>query len=171
MAHSLPHHLKNLCHGQITTAHWHLSIYVHIVFMKFHEIIMRTATLCAVFLICLKPDTKRGKPHGIPSTWPLEDQELYITCHSHWRTLIPTLGKIYSQNAFPSQWHTRNIPALNNTAQWHWDIQGTAWQRDFYEILTISLRDLYEIGILQGKPAGHGSRDPFYSSLLCSTPL
>ena len=35
MAHSLPHDLKNLCHSQITTAHRHLSIYVHIVFMKF----------------------------------------------------------------------------------------------------------------------------------------
>ena len=70
-----------------------------------------------------------------------------------------------------SQWHTRNIPALNNTAQWHWDIQGTAWQPDFYKILARSLRDLCEIGILQGKAAGQSGRDPFYSSLLCSRPL
>ena len=41
----------------------------------------------------------------------------------------------------------------------------------FYEILTRSLRDLYEIWILQGKAAGQGSRDLFYSSLLCSRPL
>ena len=43
--------------------------------------------------------------------------------------------------------------------------------RYFYEILTRSLRDLYEIWILQGKAAGQGSRDLFYSSLLCSRPL
>ena len=35
MVHSLPHNLKNLCHSQITTAHRHLSTYVHIFLMKF----------------------------------------------------------------------------------------------------------------------------------------
>ena len=43
--------------------------------------------------------------------------------------------------------------------------------RYFYEILTRSLRDLYEIWILQGKAAGQGSRHLFYSSLVCSRPL
>ena len=163
MVYSLPHNL-NLCHSQITTAHRHLSMIIYVVFMQF---------LCGLqrfvpFFICFKPDTKRCKPHGTPSTWSLEDQEFYMSfsladSHSYPGKNIPT--KRFSQ------WHTRNIPALNNTAQWHWDIQGTAWQRDFYEILTRSLRDLYEIGILQGKAAGQGSRDLFYSSLLCSTPL
>ena len=50
------------------------SMYVHIVFIKF---------LCGlqhfVPFICLKPDTKRCKPHGTPSTWPLEDQEFYMS--------------------------------------------------------------------------------------------
>ena len=96
------------------------SMYVHIVFTKF---------LCGlqrfVPFICLKPDTKRCKPHGTPSTWPLEDQEFYMSFSL----------------------------------------------RYFYEILTRSLRDLYEIWILQGKAAGQGSRDLFYSSLLCSRPL
>ena len=164
MAHSLPHNLKNLCHSQITTAHRHLSIYVHIVFMKFLCRLQRFGP----FIICLRPDTKRCKPHGTPSTWPLEDQEFYMSfsladSHSYPGNHILTKRS--------SQWHTRNIPALNNTAQWHWDIQGTAWQRDFYEILTRFLRDLCEIWILQGKAAGQGSRDLFYSSLLCSTPL
>ena len=109
-------------------------------------------------LLCLKPDTKRCKPHGTPSTWPLEDQEFYMSfsladSHSYPGNHILTKRS--------SQWHTRNIPALNNTAQWHWDIQGTAWQRDFYEIRTRSLRDLYEIGILQGKAAGIFSTLPF----------
>ena len=157
MAHSLPHNLKNLCHSQITTAHRHLSIYVHIVFMKF---------LCGLqrfvpFFICLKPDTKRCKPHGAPSTWPLEDQEFYMSFSLADSHSYP--GKNILTKRF-SQWHTRNIPALNNTAQWHWDIQGTAWQRDFYEILfTRSVRDR--------DFARQGSRDLFYSSLLCSTPL
>ena len=75
--------------------------------------------------ICLKPDTKRCKQHSTPSTWPLEDQEFYMSFSL----------------------------------------------RYFYEILTRSLRDLYEIWILQGKAAGQGSRDLFYSSLLCSRPL
>ena len=136
------------------------SMYVHIVFMKF---------LCGlqrfVPFICLKPDTKRCKPHGTPSTWPLEDQEFYMSFSLADSHSYP--GKNILTKRF-SQWHTRNIPALNNTAQWHWDIQGTAWQRDFYEILTRSLRDLCEIWILQGKAAGQGSRDLFYSSLLCS---
>ena len=154
MAHSLPHNLKNLCHSQITTAHQHLSIYVHIVFMKF----LCTLQRFVLFVICLKPDTKRCKPHGTPSTWPLEDQEFYMSfsladSHSYPGNHILTKRS--------SQWHTRNIPALNNTAQWHWDIQGTAWQRDFYEIRTRSLRDLYEIGILRGKAAGIFSTLPF----------
>ena len=50
------------------------SMCVHIVFMKF---------LCGlqrfVPFICLKSDTKRCKPHGTPSTWPLEDQEFYMS--------------------------------------------------------------------------------------------
>ena len=50
MAHSLPHNLKNLCHIQITTAHRHLSIYVHIVFMKFLCRLQRFVP----FFICLK---------------------------------------------------------------------------------------------------------------------
>ena len=120
------------------------------------------------FFIWLKPDTQRCKPHGTPSTWPPENQEFYMSfslsdSHSYPGKNIPT--KRFSQ------WHTRNIPALNNTAQWHRDFQGTAWQRDFYENLTKSLRDLCEIGILQGKAAGQGSVDLFYSSPLCSTPL
>ena len=86
------------------------SMYVHIVFMKF---------LCGlqrfVPFICLKPDTKRCKPHGTPSTWPLEDQEFYMSFSL----------------------------------------------RYFYEILTRSLRDLYEIWNLQGKAAGIFSTLPF----------
>ena len=142
-------------------------MYVHIVFMQF---------LCGLqrfvpFFICFKPDTKRCKPHGTPSTWSLEDQEFCMSfsladSHSYPGKNIPT--KRFSQ------WHTRNIPALNNTAQ------GTVWQRDFYEILTRSLRDLYEIGILQGKAAGQGSRarqqgsfllfpSLLYASLITST--
>ena len=66
------------------------------------------------FFICLKPDTKRCKPHGTPSTWPLEDQ-FYMSFSL----------------------------------------------RYFYEILTRSLRDLYEIWILQGKAAGIFSTLPF----------
>ena len=81
----------------------------------------------------------------------------YADCNALYRFLsvLNILTKRFSQ------WHTRNIPALNNTAQWHWDIQGTAWQRDFYEIRTRSLRDLHKIRILQGKAAGIFSTLPF----------
>ena len=37
-------------------------------------------------------------------------------------------------------WHTRNIPALNKTAHWHWDIQGIAWQWFFFDLLESSSR-------------------------------
>ena len=50
------------------------SMYVHIVFMKF-----LCGLQCFVPFLCLKPDTKRYKPHGTPSTWPLEDQEFYMS--------------------------------------------------------------------------------------------
>ena len=118
------------------------------------KILCGLATLCTAF-IWLKPDTKRCKPHGTPSTWPLEDQEFHMSFSLADSHSYP--GKNILTKRF-SHWHTRNIPALNNTAQWHWDIQGTAWQRDFYEILTRSLRDLYEI---KGKAAGISSALPF----------
>ena len=114
------------------------------------------------FYTCLKPDTKRCKPHGTPSTWPLQDQEFYMSfllADSHYYPGKNILIKCFSQ------WHTRNIPALNNAAQWHWDIQGTFWQREFYEILTRSLRDLCDMGFCkarqQGKEAGIFSTLPF----------
>ena len=158
MAHSLPHNLKNLCHSQITTAHRHLSTYVHT--MKF---------LCGLqrfvpFFIYLKPDTKRCKPHGTPSTWPWKTRS--STCHSHWRTLIPTLGKIYSQNAFP-------IGTPGTFQHWTTQHNGTEIFKVLLDsvIFTRSLRGLYEIGILQGKAAGQGGRDPFYSSLRFSSLL
>ena len=159
-----PHNLKNLCNFQTITAHGHLSMYVHLVFMKFLWRLQRFVP----FFVCLKPGTKCCNRHGTPSTWPLEEHEFYMSFSLAGSHSYP--GKNIPKKRF-SQWHTRKIPALNNTAQWHWDIQGTAWQRVFSEILTRSLRDLCEIGILQGKAAGQGSRDLFYSSPLCSTPL
>ena len=53
MAHSLPHNLKNLCHSQITTAHRHLSIYVHIVFMKFLCGLQRFVPFVSVFSLSI----------------------------------------------------------------------------------------------------------------------
>ena len=158
-------------YATLTMAHRHLFNYVHIVVMKF--IFMRAATLCicfaatpCIFFISLNPHRKRCKPHGTPSTWPPEDPEFYTSfslADSHYYP-----GKNMFTNRF-SQKRTRSIPALNNTAQWHWDVQGAAWQRDFHEIVARSLRDLWEIGILQGKAAGQGSKDLFYSSLLFPT--
>ena len=99
---------------------------------------MRTATLCTVFLSILnltQSVVNRMAHHQLDSRRP---GVLHVTLIGGlsflpWETYI--LKKRFSQR------HARNIPALNNTAQWHWDIQGTAWQRDFYEILTRSLRD------------------------------
>ena len=70
MAHSLPHNLKDLCHSEITTAHRHLSIYVHIVFIKFLCGLQRFVPA----FIRLKPDTKRCKPYGATSTRPLKSR-------------------------------------------------------------------------------------------------
>ena len=104
----------------------------------------------------MKPDTKRCKPHGTPSTWTLEDQEFYMSFSLADSHSYP--GKGILTNRF-FQCHTRNIPALNNTARWHWDIQGTAWQ-------------LFEIWVLQGKAAGQGRArqgKALYAALLLST--
>ena len=70
---------------------------------------MRTATLRTLFFICLKPDTKRCKPHGAPSTWPLEDRESYMSFSLADSHSYP--GKIYPQRF--SQWHT----STSSTAQ------------------------------------------------------
>ena len=143
MAHSLP-----------TTAHRHLSIYVHdIVFMKF---------LCGLqrfgpFFICLKPDTKRCKPHGTPSTWPLEDQEFYMS-FSFVFSFLPWV-KYTHKTLFPVAHPEHSSTEQRSTMTLKYS--NTAWQRDFYEILTRSLRDLYEIGILHGKAAGIFSTLPF----------
>ena len=48
MAHSLPHNLKNLCRSQITTAHRHRSINVHIVFMNFRCGLQRSVLCFAI---------------------------------------------------------------------------------------------------------------------------
>ena len=82
------------------------------------------------FLIGFNSETKCCKP---------------LANQSHCKTLIPTLENILTKHF--SLWHARNIPALNNTAQWHWDSQGTAWQiwhflRDPYKVFTRSVRDL-----------------------------
>ena len=73
-----------------------------------------------------------------------------------------------------SQWHTRNIPALSNTAHgteiFKVPLDNVIFTY-FYEILTRSLRDLYEIWVLQGKAAGQGTlrcSTSLYSSLLTS---
>ena len=115
------------------------------------------------FFICLKADTKRCKLHGTPSTWPLIDQEFYMSFSLADFHSYP--GKKSILTTTLSQWHTRNIPVLNNTAQWHWDIQGTAWQRDFYEIRTRSYEICARSGFCtarqQGKAAGIFSTLPF----------
>ena len=71
----LTHTLKNLCHSHITTAHRHLSIYVHIAFMRFLYGLQRFVSC----FICLKSDTNQCEPHDTPSTRPLEDQKFYIS--------------------------------------------------------------------------------------------
>ena len=157
MAHSLPHTTWRTCAVAKPSRHtdtypctpWGLQRFVP-------------------FFICLKPDTKCCNPHGTPSTSPLEEHEFYMSfslagSHSYPGKNIPT--KRFSQ------WHTRKIPALNNTAQWHWDIQGTAWQRDFSEILTRSLRDLCEIGICKARQQGSFLLFPslLYATLITST--
>ena len=85
--HSLPHNLNNLCHSQITTAHRNLSMYLHIVFMKFLCGLQRFVSL----FICT------------PSTWPLDSRRPGVssTCHSHWWTLITTLAKYAHKTPFP----------------------------------------------------------------------
>jgi len=152
MAHSLPHNLKNLRHSQITTAHRHLSMYVHIVFMRF---------LCG--LQRFVPFFYLSKPHGTPSTLPLEDQEFYMSFSLADSHSYP--GKIYPENAFPSgtpgtfqHWTTQH----NGTEIFKVPLDSVIFTRS-YEVFTRSVRDR--------DIARHGSRDLFYSSLLCSTPL
>ena len=114
------------------------------------------------FFICLRPDTKRCKPHGTPSTWPLEDQEFYMSFSLADSHSYP--GKIYSQKAFPS--------GTPGTFQ-HWTVQhnGTEIFKVPLDsvIFTRSVRGLDEIctrwgfckARQQGKAAGIFSTLPF----------
>ena len=170
MPHSLPHNLKNLCHSQITTAPRLLSIYIYIYAHCFHEILMPMATFCIVF-ICLKPGTKRCKLHGAPSIWPLESRRPGIL-HVILIGRLPFLTwKKYTQKTLFSVAHQEH----SSTEQRTEIFKVPAWQCDFYEILTRSLRDLCEIWVLQGKAAGKGSRARhstlLYSSLFFPTDL
>ena len=122
----------------------------------------RTVEFCIVFYLS-ETWHKACKPHGTPSTWSLEDQEFYMSFSLEDSHSYP--GKSILAKRF-SQWHTRNIPALNNTEQWHWDIQSTAWQRDFYEILTRSLRDL---GFAREGRRARQQGKALYAALLLST--
>lgn len=108
---------RNLRRIQITIGHRHLSKCVRIVFMQFLWGQCRNAFHSGLSF-CLKPDPKRCKLHGTSSTWPLEDQEFHMPfsfsdSHSYPETTPKTF----------SQWHTKSIPAFNNTAQWHSDFQ------------------------------------------------
>ena len=171
MAHSLPHNLMNLGHSQITTAHRPLSIYVHIVFMKFLCKLQRFIP----FVIYLKPDTKRCKPHGAPSIWPLKDREFYMSFTLADSHSYP--GKIILTKRFPSgtPGTCQHRTTQHNGTEIFKVPLDSGWQRYF----TRSVRGLNEIctksefckARQQGKAAGQGSRDFFYSSLLCSTPL
>ena len=164
----------------------------------------------------LKPDTKRCKPHGTPSTWTLEDQEFYMSFSLADSHSYP--GKVYSQNAFPSGYQEHSstkqhstmaieifkVPLdsaiLTRSLRGLYEIctrsvfckgrqqgkaagqgsrarqqgkaagQGTLPCSPPLEILTRSLRDLYEICFLQGKAAGQGSRAR-HSTLLSSSLL
>ena len=152
MAHSLPHNLKNFSHSQITTAHRHLSMYVHIFSWSSYA----DCDALYRFFICLKPDTKRCKPHDTPSTWPLEDQESYMSFsladsflpwekHTH-KTLFPVAHQEHSST------EQHSTVALRYSR-----CRLTAWFL-LYEIL----RGLYEIctrsgfckARQQGKAAG-----------------
>lgn len=60
-----------ICHIQKNTAHRHLSMCLHIVFMELR------ATFRIGF-VCLKLDRQRCEPHGKPTIWPLEDQAFCV---------------------------------------------------------------------------------------------
>ena len=107
-------------------------MYVHIVFMQF---------LCGLqrfvpFFICFKPDTKRCKPHGTPSTWSLEDQEFCMSFSLADSHSYP--GKKYTHKTLFPVAHQEH----SSTEQHSTRYRLTAWfLRDPYEVFTRSVRD------------------------------
>ena len=163
MAHSLPHNLKDLCHSEITTAHRHLSIYVHIVFIKFLCGLQRFVPV----FIRLKPDTKSCKPYGATSTRPLKSRRpgvLHVILigglsllpwvkYTH-KTLFPVAHPEHSSTEQHSTMALR-YPRCRLATWFLWY---------FYEILTKSVRD--QDLARQGSRARQQGSFLFFPSLL-----
>ena len=120
--------------------------YMQIPFMKFVCSLQRLPWL----FICLKSETKCCKPHDTPSTWPLEDQEFYMSC------LLQNSHSNTGQNRL----NTNVFPSGTSGAFQHWKTQhiGT-------EIMKVPLegKALYAPLLLSALPYL-----PLYSSLLYS---
>ena len=161
MAHSLPHNLKDLCHSEITTAHRHLSIYVHIVFIKFLCGLQRFVPA----FIRLKPDTKRCKPYGATSTRPLKSRRpgvLHVILIGG-LSLLPWV-KYTHKTLFPVAHPEHSSTEQHSTMALRYPrCRLAAW---FYDIFTKSLRNLYEIRIWQGSRARQQGSFLFFPSLL-----
>ena len=129
---------------------------------------MQTASFCAVFFL-----SHLNLTHSVVNRMAHHQLDLQktrsATCHSHCRNLIPTLGKIYPQNAFPSGTpgtFQHETTQHNGTKIFKVPLDSV--------IFTRSLRNLYEICARSGfcKARQQGKAVWIFSTLpLCALRL